>query len=129
MIRDVPGLSGPYEVAFCLKGPGDSDPPAPVMDRLRVSAARVLPASACRIEREVLLPGHPEHDIKRVVERESAARAIMLEVSSIECSDERHCTVACGYFSQSLSASGNTFEVEKRGETWAVTSRQMRWIS
>jgi hypothetical protein len=129
MIRDVPGLSGPYEVAFCLKGPGESDPPAPVMDRLRVSAARILPASACRIEREARVPQRPEFDLKRVVERENGARAIMLEVSSIECSDERHCTVACGYFSQSLSASGNSFEVEKRDESWVVTWRQMRWIS
>jgi hypothetical protein len=132
MIRDVPGLMGPYDAAFCLEGPGKSDPPAPVMNRLRDSAPKVIPASACRIERDERFPRFPEFpqfDIKQVVERENGAPAIMLEVESIQCSDERHCSVVCGYFARSLSASSNTFEVEKRDEAWIVTSRQMHWIS
>jgi hypothetical protein len=127
MIRDVPGLMGPYEVAFCLEAPGKTDPPAPVMNRLRDSAAKVIPASACRIELDGRFP--PEFGVKRMVELASGADAIMLQVDSIDCSDERHCSVVCGYFARSLSASSNTFEVEKRDEEWIVTSRQMLWIS
>lgn len=122
MVRDVPGLSGPYgDLVFCLEGPGKSDPPEPVLNRLAASGERVRPASACRIEKDGLR--------EWVVERETGARAVILMVQSIQCPDELHCSVSCGYFSQGLSASGNTFEVEKRGGAWMVVRRQMHWIS
>ena len=97
------------------------------MSRLRDSASKVAPASACHIVLDERFP--PQIDVKRVAERENGADAIMLQVESVQCSDERHCSVVCGYFARSLSASSNTFEVEKRDEAWIVTSRQMHWIS
>ncbi len=125
MIRDVPGLAGPYDLPFCLEGPGKSDPPANVLDRLTAAGGRVRPASACPIESNEI----EEIQIRSVVERQTGTPAIILNIGSIQCSDERHCSVECGYFSGSLSASGNTFEVAHDGREWVVTSRRLRWIS
>jgi hypothetical protein len=94
------------------------------MKRLTGADARVRPASACGIETD------PEiGEIRWVVERQTGAPAILLNVDSIQCSDDRHCSVVCGYFARSLSASSNTFEVERRGSEWLVVSRRMNWIS
>lgn len=124
MIRDVPGLMGPYDMPFCLEGPGKSDPPADVMQRLAASDERVRRASACRIETDQEI-----EPTRWVVERESGKPAVNLHITSIQCSDDRHCWVECGYFARSLSASGNIFEVAKDGQEWVVRSRRMKWIS
>ena len=124
MIRDVPGLSGPYSSPFCLQGPGETDPPAAVMNRIRAFNAQVRPASACRLEKD------PNIGQRRwMVERRTGGPAILLRVDSIQCSDNRHCSVSCGYFAASLSASSNIFQVERTGAEWLVTSRRMMLIS
>jgi hypothetical protein len=122
MIRDVPGLSGPFDDAiFCLEGPDRSDPPAVMMSLLTASDGRIRAASACLIE--------PDEPYRRALERRTGASAIILQIESVRCSDAEHCSVTCGYYQKSLSGSSNTFEVEKQGGAWVVVSRNLIWIS
>ena len=47
MVRDVPGLSGPYDgLVFCLRAPEETDPPATMLRQLTTENSSIRARSA-----------------------------------------------------------------------------------
>lgn len=64
-----------------------------------------------------------------VIDKQTGERGLIFGVTTIEKLDEDKATVDGGYYEAGLSASGNTYTVERKDNKWVVTKDQMRWIS
>jgi hypothetical protein len=93
------------------------DAPAKLLSRLANESPKVLPGSSC-IWNDVA-----------VVEAKSKEPALLFSVTKIDCASASKCNVEGGYLEGNLSASGNSFVVERGSSGWTVTSDQMNWIS
>lgn len=122
MMDDVPGLGSRAVDVFCIEGLSGADPEIGLLTRLAQSDSRVRPRSECTIE-----SASPYH--RRMIETATGRASVALNIASVRCDTPQRCTVHCGYFAGDMSASGNNFEIEKRGAAWVVVSRDMVWIS
>jgi hypothetical protein len=64
-----------------------------------------------------------------VKDRGTGVRGIELGVGAIHRVDSAHVTIEGGYYEGGLSASGNTYTLEKKSGRWTVTKNEMHWVS
>ncbi|HYW69554.1 MAG TPA: hypothetical protein VE961_00880 [Pyrinomonadaceae bacterium] len=64
-----------------------------------------------------------------VFDKDSGKRGVIFRIARIEQVTEDQALVDGGYFEADLSASGNTYTVERQDHKWMVTKAQMHWIS
>jgi hypothetical protein len=95
------------------------DPSPFIMTAMRGSRPRAVPGSACESSASgVFLKG--DH---------AKGRGLVLRTEEVRIEGDK-ATVTGGYFEAGLSASGNTYTLERqRDGSWLVTSDQMQWIS
>jgi hypothetical protein len=103
---------------YCLEVENGADPSAAFLARFRNVAPHVTRASAC--------DASPD---KGVVEKSSGKRGLMFRVDTIIWLDDDHVEVGGGYYEAGLSASGNTYYLERKNGAWHVTKDVMHWIS
>lgn len=111
-------VSGQQTLAevYCLQVEGERDPSPALLEALAAEQPRVRPVSAC-------VAGTDD-----VRERATDQRGLVFRVDKIRLRGRR-AVVEGGYFEAGLSASGNTYVVEQRGERWVVTSERLNWIA
>ena len=95
------------------------DPSPYIMKAMGGSRPRAVPGSACESSGSgVFLKG--DH---------AKGRGLVLRTEDVKIDGDK-ATVTGGYFEAGLSASGNTYTLERqRDGSWLVTSDQMQWIS
>ena len=64
-----------------------------------------------------------------VIDKKTGERGLIFIASTINQLDDDKVLVDGGYYEAGLSASGNTYTVERKNHKWVVTKDQMRWIS
>jgi len=98
---------------------GAHDPSPFVMTAMRGTRPRVVPATTCEHSRDgVFLKA--DHD---------RGRGLLFRTAEVTIHGDR-ATVEGGYYEGGLSASGNTYTVERqRDGSWRVTKDVMSWIS
>ncbi|MFT3788752.1 MAG: hypothetical protein QM770_21715 [Tepidisphaeraceae bacterium] len=95
-----------------------SDPPADLLARFKDDAPRVLPASLAKASAG-----------EGVKHKDLGGQGLIFNITSIAWLDANTADVQGGYYEAGLSASGNTYRVERRGGKWVVTHNKMHWIS
>lgn len=113
---------GQRNVALLCLGAGThpdrlSDPPAGLLARFSRNKPPVKGFSACRW-----------NDI-HWTDRSTGAHAIVHYMTDLTCASATRCTAHGGYLEGNLSASGNRYELERKGGRWQVTADTMEWIS
>jgi hypothetical protein len=101
------------------EGDAPKDPPPALLARFKGHTPPVEPESAA--DPDMALGVH-----RRGEERE---RGILFRLTSIRWIDKDTVEVDGGYFQAGLSASGNTYRVEREQRAWVVVSDAMHWIS
>jgi hypothetical protein len=64
-----------------------------------------------------------------VRDRTTGGRGLVFTLTSMRCANGTTCTVEGGYYEAGLSASGNTYFLERRDGGWIVVRDVMHWIS
>jgi hypothetical protein len=113
---------GQRNVALLCLGAGPdpnrlSDPPAELLARFSRHDPAVRGFSGCRW-----------NDV-HWTDRATGAHAIVHYLTHLTCASPTRCTAGGGYLEGNLSASGNRYELERRGSRWQVTGDTMEWIS
>jgi hypothetical protein len=103
---------------YCLELEKGADPSPAFLARLRSAAPHVTRASACDASAD-----------KGVIEKSSGKQGLIFRVESISWIDDDHAEVGGGYYEAGLSASGNTYYLERKNGAWHVTKDVMHWIS
>ena len=95
------------------------DPSPFIMAAMRGSRPRAVPGSACESSTSgVFLKG--DH---------AKGRGLVFRTQEVQIDGDK-ATVTGGYYEGNLSASGNTYTVERQPDgRWKVTGDQMQWIS
>ena len=103
---------------FALGSPGSrADPPGAILDRFRTHRAPVKGVSGCR------------WDGVQWLDRETGGPAIVHYIAELSCPSATRCTARGGYLEANMSASGNSYALERKGGRWQVVSDVMNWIS
>ena len=92
------------------------DPPNSFLKRLSDIKPPVQPESSCSW-------------IGGAVFNETKKPALIFEIESVKCVHDANCEVNGGYYEASLSASGNTYLLERRAGKWIVVKSKERWIA
>ncbi len=95
-----------------------TDPPPEFVGRFAGHKPSVLPVSAATAP----TPSGVSH-------KELGGTGLIFRVSTIRWIGDTVVEVEGSYFEGGVSASGNTYRVELRGDTWVVTSNNMNWIA
>lgn len=95
-----------------------SDPPEELLERFKGNSPRVLPAS---------LAEAPAGEGVR--HKGLGGSGLIFDITRIAWLDANTADVDGGYYEAGLSASGNTYRVERRDGKWVVTKNEMHWIS
>ena len=103
---------------FCIDLENDTSAPAAFVARFRDVKIPVKPGSACNASTPL-----------GVVDRSNGAQGLQFRIDGITFADAEHARVEGGYYEASLSASGNTYTLEKKNGKWIVTKDVMHWIS
>lgn len=64
-----------------------------------------------------------------VRDRTTGKDGLIFTLSTVTCPAEDRCEVEGGYFEAGLSASGNTYYLEKREGKWVVVRDVMHWVA
>ncbi|MCL2724638.1 MAG: hypothetical protein FWD69_09405 [Polyangiaceae bacterium] len=105
---------------FCIKFPGNADPPPAFLARFNGNKIPVKPVSAC---------DDVSCNACNVRDKSNGGPGIILRVDAIRWVDANHPVVSGGYNEASMSASGNDYYLERKADGWTVTKDEMRWIS
>lgn len=97
---------------------GWEDPPPSLVSRFGDLSPPVKAASECSAS--------SEHGVK---DRETGESGLIFGISVIQCTSDTQCMVDGGYYEAGLSASGDTYYLEKTGGKWVVVKDEMHWIS
>lgn len=103
---------------FFLSLDHGADPPAALLARFKNERPRVLPVSMAG----------PSHG-SGVKHKEDGKSGLIFNITRIAWLDANTAEVEGGYYEAGLSASGNTYRVERRDGKWVVTGDKMNWIS
>jgi hypothetical protein len=103
---------------YCLEVENSADPSAAFLARFKNVAPHVTRASACDASAD-----------KGVIEKSSGKQGLIFRVDTIIWVDDDHAEVGGGYYEAGLSASGNTYYLERKNGAWHVTKDVMHWIS
>lgn len=95
-----------------------SDPPPELLERFKNQSPRVLPASMAKSSAG-----------RGVTHKDLGGRGLIFNITQIAWLDANTAEVDGGYYEAGLSASGNTYRVERRDGKWVVTKNEMHWIS
>lgn len=98
-----------------------SDPPPKLMARFAGATPPIVPVSQCRIGSDM--------DGNRVTHVATGRSGLIVKISSAICPRSAHCVVEGGYYEANLSASGNSYVVERSRGTWQVTRDMLNVIS
>jgi hypothetical protein len=96
----------------------NEDPPADLLARFTGETPQVLPMSMSEVSRS-----------EGVKHRERGGRGLIFRIWSLRWVDDDTAIAEGGYFEGNLSASGNTYRVERRGGQWTVTADRLNWIA
>jgi hypothetical protein len=97
----------------------ERDPPSSFLARFCDERIPVLPVSACSLRGQ-----------KGVLVRATGQEGLWFDMTSeIYWSGNSEVYVDGGYVEAPMSAGGYTWRLIRRGNSWAVTSGRMRWIS
>jgi hypothetical protein len=105
-------------LVFCLQLENNADPSAAFIARFSKTKQHVLAASACDASAYT-----------GVVEKATGKSGLIFRVDGIKWVDDDHAEVSGGYYEAGLSASGNTYFLERAHGAWHVTKDVMSWIS
>ena len=111
--------SGGYHHTYFLSIRNGEDPDLDFMERFRRHVPRVEPVS------ESTKSGSR---YAHVIHRESGRTGIIFWAASVEWVTDHIAEVEGGYHEAALSASGDTYRVERRGR-WFVTGHVMHWMA
>lgn len=103
---------------FCIQLEHESDPTPSFLARFGDVKIPVRPASACTQSAD-----------QGVVDKTTKARGLAFRVDAVRRIDADHAEVDGGYYEAGLSASGNTYTLERKNGRWVVTKDVMHWIS
>jgi hypothetical protein len=103
---------------FCIAF-ADKDPPAAFLSRLDDVHPTVKPSSACDASAA-----------KGVTDKSTGQSGLLFNLDGdIRWTDANHAEIDGGYYEAGLSASGNTYYVERKNGKWVVIRDVMHWIS
>ncbi len=137
-----PGMPGPYDAAvpdvreatfrymfkknasgqqqkahvYCIAFDAQ-DPPPEFVARLADVRPVVKPVSAC------------DHSQNGVFDKATKQSGLVFRVGDVTWQDADHAEIGGGYYEAGLSASGNTYDLERRSGVWVVVKDLMNWIS
>jgi hypothetical protein len=103
---------------FFLALDADTDPPAELMKRFENETPKVLPASQATASKA-----------SGVKHKTQGGRGLIFRVTDIAFLGADTAEVSGGYYEAGLSASGNTYIVQRSNGKWKVTKDQMHWIA
>jgi hypothetical protein len=103
---------------FFLALEGGADPPPEFLARFKDEKPIVLPASMATASAAA-----------GVKHKDRGGRGLIFSVTSIAWLDGDTAEVEGGYYEGGLSASGNTYRVQRVDGAWKVTGDRMKWIS
>jgi hypothetical protein len=101
------------------EGDAPKDPPPALLARFKGHTPPVEPESAADLDS---MPGVHRRG-------EQSDHGILFRLTTIRWIDPDTVEVDGGYFQNGLSASGNTYRVEREQRAWVVVSDTMHWIS
>lgn len=104
---------------YCLEVEGGADASPALLARLSDVGVRLVPASRCVRDAKDGVTEAPSGDRPGLIFRIEAIRKV----------GPGRVDVDAGYYEAGLSASGETLEMTRDGETWKVTADRRRWIS
>lgn len=96
---------------------GWDDPPPSLVSRFSDVSPPVKAVSECSAS---------QHGVR---DRETGADGLIFEISTVTCTSDTQCVAEGGYYEAGLSASGDSYYLEKTNGKWAVTKDVMHWIS
>jgi hypothetical protein len=94
------------------------DPPPDFLSRLGDVTPPVKAYSQCSASAD-----------EGVKDKTTGKLGLIFTINSVKYIDNTRCEVEGGYYEAGLSASGNTYFLEKRGGKWVVIKDIMHWIS
>ncbi|PMQ18452.1 hypothetical protein [Janthinobacterium sp. AD80] len=103
---------------FDRRSSSKMDPPAILIERLNDGRRKVRKGSDCAYDED-----------SGVFEKSSNSPALILVVGEHSWDSATSMTITGGYYEGSLSASGSTYQLEKRDDKWEVTKDELGWIS
>jgi hypothetical protein len=103
---------------FCIELEGGADPSPAFLARFKGVRVPLRPGSGCTKSPD-----------KGVIDKKTHARGLAFRVDSLRQLDRDHAVVEGGYYEAGLSASGNTYTLERQNGAWVVTKDVMNWIS
>jgi len=111
--------SGQQQAAkvYCLSVE-DQDPADDFMHRFANDTPPVKKASQCTASAR-----------EGVRDKETGARGLAFRVDKLTKKEDSRAEVDGGYYEAGLSASGNTYSLEKKEGVWKVVKDVMHWIS
>jgi hypothetical protein len=113
-------LRGDQWVYFlAYKNEGWKSPSADFMKRFAGHTPRVKPVSDANIEA----------GSGTVTDKVMLQKGIIFYIATMEWVDENMAKVEGGYYMGNEGARGNSYYVERQGDSWVVTKEAMHWIS
>jgi hypothetical protein len=103
---------------YCIGFVDDTDPPAEFIARLGDVRPIVKPLSACDASAE-----------DGVTDKASGQHGLEFRIDQVRWIDADHAEIEGGYYEGSLSASGNTYYLQRKHRAWVVVKDVMHWIS
>ena len=123
MQHNASGLQGAAKVFFLATSTPSAisytDPDDAFMRRFANTTPPVKKASASMAQPETSL----------IVDKQTGDVGLILSITSVKMLDAHTAEVEGGYYEANLSASGNTYRVERKGDQWVVSGDVMHWIS
>lgn len=94
------------------------DPPPEFLKRFEGHTPKVVPVSQSTAA-----------DNSAVIHQDDGKRGLIFQITNLQWIDETTAEVQGGYYEGNVSASGNLYRVEKRGDEWVVTDDRVMWMS
>jgi ankyrin repeat protein len=94
------------------------DPSTEFLQRFAGNKPRVAPVSQCKASPE-----------KGVQDTKTGEQGLIFSIESLRWKSETEVEVDGGYYEAGLSASGNTYTLQKKNGKWVVVKDVMHWIS